>query len=81
MGSDYIIKSTKIGKKASDEFKLEYKPIVLQKCISIIRKKHCKATDSSESLKEAEKWIFSNKDAFVKLFNEQLKAMEKKKKK
>lgn len=74
----YIVVSTNIGKKATKEFKLDYKPIVLQKCISIIRKKHTKGADAIAQLKEAEKWIFANKDEFVKMFNEQRKAMEKK---
>lgn len=74
---NYITCSTEIGKKISKKYGLEYKPIVLQKCISIIRKKYCKSNNTITSLIEAEKWMNNNKKEFISLFNSTKKSMNK----
>lgn len=75
-GNDYIAVSTKICKSLVDDFKIAYKPAIMQKMLSIYRK-HSKAESATEQLKDAEKYIREHKDEFVKKYEEAVKATEK----
>lgn len=79
-GSNYITVSTNISKALVKDFKLAYKPAIMQKCLSVFRK-HSKAKDATEQLKDAEKYIREHKDEFVKMYEKEIKDAENKKKK
>lgn len=72
----YITVSTSISKKLVDDFKIPYKPAIMQKMLSIYRKKSS-ATDAVAQLKDADKYIREHKDEFVKKYEEAVKATEK----
>lgn len=72
----YITVSTSISKKLVDDFKIPYKPAIMQKMLSIYRKKSS-ATDAVSQLKDADKYIREHKDEFVKKYEEAVKATEK----
>lgn len=72
----YITVSTNISKKLVEEFKIPYKPAIMQKMLSIYRKKSS-ATDAVSQLKDADKYIREHKDEFIKKYEEAIKATEK----
>lgn len=72
----YITVSTNISKKLVEEFKIPYKPAIMQKMLSIYRK-HSTATDAVSQLKDADKYIREHKDEFIKKYEEAIKATEK----
>lgn len=74
----YITISVNISKKLVKEFKIAYKPAIMQKCLSAFRK-HSKATDAVSQLKDAEKYIMDHKDEFIKLYEKEIKEAESKK--
>ena len=79
-GSSYITESTKISKSLVKDFKIDYKPAIMQKCLSAFRK-HSKASDAVGQLKDAEKYIREHKDEFIKMYEKEIKDAENKKKK
>ena len=72
----YITVSTNISKKLVKEFNIPYKPAIMQKMLSIYRKKSS-ATDAVSQLKDADKYIREHKDEFIKKYEEAIKATEK----
>lgn len=72
----YITVSTNISKKLVNDFKIPYKPAIMQKMLSIYRKKSS-ATDAVSQLKDADKYIREHKDEFIKKYEEAIKATEK----
>ena len=72
----YITASTNISKKLVEKFKIPYKPAIMQKMLSIYRKKSS-ATDAITQLKDADKYIREHKDEFVKKYEQAIKATEK----
>ena len=72
----YIAVSTNISKKLVDELKIPYKPAIMQKMLSIYRKKSS-ATDAITQLKDADKYIREHKDEFIKKYEQAIKATEK----
>ena len=72
----YITASTSISKKLVDDFKIPYKPALMQKMLSLYRKKSS-ATDAITQLKDANKYIREHKDEFVKKYKQAIKATEK----
>ena len=79
-GSTYITESTKISQSLVKDFKIAYKPAIMQKCLSAFRK-HSKASDAVGQLKDAEKYIREHKDEFIKMYDKEVKDAEEKKKK
>lgn len=78
-GSSYITESTKISQALVKDFKVDYKPAIMQKCLSAFRK-HSKASDAVGQLKDAEKYIREHKDEFIKMYEKEIKDAENKKK-
>ena len=72
----YITISTNISKKLVNDFKIPYKPAIMQKMLSIYRQKSS-ATDAISQLKDADKYIRAHKNEFVKKYEEAIKATEK----
>ena len=72
----YITVSTSISKKLVNDFKIPYKPAIMQKMLSIYRKKSS-ATEAVTQLKDADKYIREHKDEFIKKYEEAIKATEK----
>lgn len=72
----YITVSTNISKKLVEEFNIPYKPALMQKMLSIYRKKSS-ATDAVSQLKDADKYIREHKDEFIKKYEEAIKATKK----
>ena len=72
----YITASTNISKKLVEKFKIPYKPAIMQKMLSIYRKKSS-ATDAITQLKDADKYIREHKDEFIKKYEQAIKATEK----
>ena len=72
----YIAVSTDISKKLVEKFKIPYKPAIMQKMLSIYRQKSS-ATDAISQLKDADKYIRTHKDEFIKKYEEAIKATEK----
>lgn len=72
----YITVSTNISKKLVNDFKIPYKPAIMQKMLSIYRKKSS-ATEAVTQLKDADKYIREHKDEFIKKYEEAIKATEK----
>lgn len=72
----YITVSTSISKKLVNDFKIPYKPAIMQKMLSIYRKKSS-ATEAVSQLKDADKYIREHKDEFIKKYEEAIKATEK----
>lgn len=77
-GSSYITESTKISQALVKDFKIAYKPAIMQKCLSAFRK-HSKASDAVGQLKDAEKYIREHKDEFIKMYEKEVKDAESKK--
>ena len=72
----YIAVSTTISKKLVNDFKIPYKPAIMQKMLSIYRQKSS-ATDAITQLKDADKYIREHKDEFIKKYEQAIKATEK----
>lgn len=72
----YITVSTNISKKLVNDFKIPYKPAIMQKMLSIYRKKSS-ATEAVSQLKDADKYIREHKDEFIKKYEEAIKSTEK----
>ena len=72
----YITVSTNISKKLVNDFKIPYKPAIMQKMLSIYRQKSS-ATDAVAQLKDANKYIREHKDEFIKKYEQAIKATEK----
>ena len=74
----YITVSTSISKKLVNDFKIPYKPAIMQKMLSIYRTEaKSKAPDAVSQLKDTDKYIREHKDEFVKKYEEAVKATEK----
>ena len=72
----YITVSTSISKKLVNDFKIPYKPAIMQKMLSIYRQKSS-ATDAISQLKDANKYIRAHKDEFIKKYEQAIKATAK----
>ena len=72
----YIAVSTDISKKLVEKFKIPYKPAIMQKMLSFYRQKSS-ATDAISQLKDADKYIRTHKDEFIKKYEQAIKATEK----
>lgn len=72
----YMAVSTDISKKLVEKFKIPYKPAIMQKMLSIYRKKST-ATDAITQLKDADKYIRKHKDEFIKNYEQAIEATEK----
>ena len=75
-GESYITVSTNISKKLVNDFKIPYKPAIMQKMLSIYRQKST-ATDAITQLKDANKYIRAHKDEFIKKYEQAIKATAK----
>ena len=74
----YIAVSTDISKKLVNDFKIPYKPAIMQKMLSIYRQKSS-ATDAITQLKDADKYIRKHKNEFIKNYEQAIEATEKSK--
>ena len=74
----YITVSTNISKKLVNDFKIPYKPAIMQKMLSIYRTEaKSKAPNAVSQLKDADKYIREHKDEFIKRYEKAIKATEK----
>lgn len=74
----YITVSTNISKKLVNDFKIPYKPAIMQKMLSIYRTEaKSKAPNAVSQLKDTDKYIREHKDEFIKRYEEAIKATEK----